>query len=146
MSKGDKEGFIVKFVESEGRKTEYAVKAYEVNHPAPSYHRSPVSVSVVRDVIIIIIILLCCVQAILELQSDKYLKSIEEDAVLQMDEKDKSLFVFSTFTSPAFLHCKKVSATHGNLNLDSHRNRREAIMEILLFFLCSLSCSSAAGS
>lgn len=31
MSKGDKEGFIVKFVESKGQKTEYAVKAYEVN-------------------------------------------------------------------------------------------------------------------
>lgn len=30
MSKGDKEGFIVKFVESKGQKTEYAVKAYEV--------------------------------------------------------------------------------------------------------------------
>lgn len=31
MSKGEKEGFIVKFVESKGQKTEYAVKAYEVN-------------------------------------------------------------------------------------------------------------------
>uniref|UniRef100_A0A8C2XH35 DNA topoisomerase II binding protein 1 n=1 Tax=Cyclopterus lumpus TaxID=8103 RepID=A0A8C2XH35_CYCLU len=47
-------------------------------------------------------------QAILELQSDKYLKTIEEDAVLQMDQKDKSLFVFSSFTTPAFLHCKKL--------------------------------------
>ncbi|XP_039983291.1 DNA topoisomerase 2-binding protein 1 isoform X2 [Xiphias gladius] len=75
MSKGDKEGFIVKFVESKGQKTEYAVKAYE---------------------------------AILELQSEKYLKTIDEDAVLQMDQKDKSLFVFSSFTSPAFLHCKKL--------------------------------------
>ncbi|XP_049913145.1 DNA topoisomerase 2-binding protein 1 [Epinephelus moara] len=73
MSKGDKEGFIVKFVESNGQRTEYAAKAYE---------------------------------AISELQSDKYLKTIEEDAVLQMDQKDKSLFVFSSFTSPAFLHCK----------------------------------------
>ncbi|XP_037612697.1 DNA topoisomerase 2-binding protein 1 isoform X1 [Sebastes umbrosus] len=75
MSKGDTEGFIVKFVESNGLKTEYAVKAYE---------------------------------AILELQSDKYLKTIDEDAVLQMDQKDKSLFVFSSFTTPAFLHCKKL--------------------------------------
>lgn len=47
-------------------------------------------------------------QAILELQSDKYLKTVDEDAVLQMDQKDKSLFVFSSFTTPAFLHCKKV--------------------------------------
>ncbi|XP_037312426.2 DNA topoisomerase 2-binding protein 1 [Pungitius pungitius] len=75
MSKGDKEGFIVKFVESRAQKTEYAVKAYE---------------------------------AILELQSDKYLKTVDEDAVLQMEQKDKSLFVFSSFSSPAFLHCKKL--------------------------------------
>uniref|UniRef100_A0A8D0CVV7 DNA topoisomerase II binding protein 1 n=1 Tax=Sander lucioperca TaxID=283035 RepID=A0A8D0CVV7_SANLU len=47
-------------------------------------------------------------QAILELQSDKYLKTVDEDAVLQMDQKDKSLFVFSSFTTPAFLHCKKL--------------------------------------
>uniref|UniRef100_A0A8C9XRR4 DNA topoisomerase II binding protein 1 n=1 Tax=Sander lucioperca TaxID=283035 RepID=A0A8C9XRR4_SANLU len=77
MSKGDREGFIVKFVEcnAKGQKQEYAVKAYE---------------------------------AILELQSDKYLKTVDEDAVLQMDQKDKSLFVFSSFTTPAFLHCKKL--------------------------------------
>ncbi|XP_056220906.1 DNA topoisomerase 2-binding protein 1 [Seriola aureovittata] len=75
MSKEDKEGFIVKFVESKGQKTEYAVKAYE---------------------------------AILELQSEKHLKTIDEDAVLQMDQRDKSLFVFSNFTSSAFLHCKKL--------------------------------------
>ncbi|KAI3355378.1 hypothetical protein L3Q82_018222 [Scortum barcoo] len=75
MSKGDREGFIVKFVETKGQKSEYAVKAYE---------------------------------AILELQSEKYLKTIDEDAVLQMDHNDKSLFVFSSFTTPAFLHCKKL--------------------------------------
>ncbi|XP_072234547.1 DNA topoisomerase 2-binding protein 1 [Leuresthes tenuis] len=75
MSKGDKEGFIVKFVENKGSKTEYAVKAY---------------------------------QAILELQSEKYLKTVKEEDVLQMDQKDKSLFVFSDFTTPAFLHCKKL--------------------------------------
>ncbi|XP_070784264.1 DNA topoisomerase 2-binding protein 1 [Enoplosus armatus] len=75
MSKGDREGFIVKFVESKGQKTEYAVKAYE---------------------------------AILELQSEKYLKTIDEDAVLQMDHNDKSLFVFSNFTTPAFLHCTQL--------------------------------------
>ncbi|XP_023806147.1 DNA topoisomerase 2-binding protein 1 isoform X1 [Oryzias latipes] len=46
-------------------------------------------------------------EAILELQSEKYLKKVKEEEVLQMEEKDKSLFVFSSFTSPAFLHCKK---------------------------------------
>lgn len=75
MPKGDMESFIVKFVERNGEKTEYAVKAYE---------------------------------AILELQSEKYLKIIDEDEVLQMDQKDKSLFVFSSFTSPAFMHCQKL--------------------------------------
>uniref|UniRef100_A0A8C5I3M2 BRCT domain-containing protein n=1 Tax=Gouania willdenowi TaxID=441366 RepID=A0A8C5I3M2_GOUWI len=75
MSKGNKEDFIVKFVEDKGRKTEYAVKAYE---------------------------------AILELQSEKYLKTIKEEDVLQLDQKDKSLFVFSSFTTPAFLHCKQL--------------------------------------
>ncbi|XP_070842660.1 DNA topoisomerase 2-binding protein 1 [Chaetodon trifascialis] len=75
MSKRDDKGFIVKFVESKGQKTEHAIKAYE---------------------------------AILELQSEKYLKTIDEDVVLQMDQKDKSLFVFSSFTTPAFLHCKKL--------------------------------------
>lgn len=48
------------------------------------------------------------IQAIVELQSEKYVKNIDEDAVLSMDQKDKSLFVFSSFTSPAFLHCRKV--------------------------------------
>ncbi|KAM4718821.1 DNA topoisomerase 2-binding protein 1 isoform 2-T2 [Anableps anableps] len=75
MSKAAKEDFIVKFVESERCKPEYAVKAYE---------------------------------AILELQSEKYLKTIQEEDVLQMDQKDKSLFVFSSFTTPAFMHCKKL--------------------------------------
>ncbi|XP_069015761.1 DNA topoisomerase 2-binding protein 1 isoform X2 [Embiotoca jacksoni] len=75
MSKGDKEVFLVKFVESKEPKTEYAVKAYE---------------------------------AILELQSEKYVKTIEDEDVLQMDQKDKSLFVFSSFTTPGFLHCKKL--------------------------------------
>ncbi|XP_029001547.1 DNA topoisomerase 2-binding protein 1 isoform X2 [Betta splendens] len=47
-------------------------------------------------------------EAILELQSEKYVNDINEDAVLQMHQKDKSLFVFSSFTSTAFLHCKKL--------------------------------------
>lgn len=32
MPKKDMECFVVKFVESNGKKTEYAVKAYEVRH------------------------------------------------------------------------------------------------------------------
>ncbi|KAK7881489.1 hypothetical protein WMY93_029898 [Mugilogobius chulae] len=75
MSKSNGESFIVKFVETNGAKTEYATKAYE---------------------------------AILELQSEKHLKTIDEDEVLRMDQKDKSLFVFNSFSSPAFLHCKKL--------------------------------------
>ncbi|XP_068604125.1 DNA topoisomerase 2-binding protein 1 [Brachionichthys hirsutus] len=76
MSKGNREDFIVKFVESKGQKTHNAVKAYE---------------------------------AVLELQSEKHLKTIDEDAILQMNQKDKSLFVFSSFATPAFLHCKKLA-------------------------------------
>ncbi|XP_076014395.1 DNA topoisomerase 2-binding protein 1 isoform X2 [Genypterus blacodes] len=75
MSTEDKGGFIVKFVETKGQKSESAVKAYE---------------------------------AILELQSEKYLKNIDEGDVLQMERKDKSLFVFNSFTTSAFLHCKKL--------------------------------------
>ena len=48
------------------------------------------------------------IQAIMELQSEKYLKTIDEKTALQMDHNDKSLFVFSSFFTPAFLHCKKV--------------------------------------
>ncbi|CAN9506419.1 unnamed protein product [Ophioblennius macclurei] len=47
-------------------------------------------------------------EAILELQSEKYLQAITEDDVLQMPQKDKSLFVFSDFTTTAFLHCQKL--------------------------------------
>ncbi|XP_037829239.1 DNA topoisomerase 2-binding protein 1 isoform X2 [Kryptolebias marmoratus] len=75
MCKEDKEAFLVKFVESGGSRTHYAVKAYE---------------------------------AILELQSEKYIKNIKDEDVLRMEQKDKSLFVFSSFTSSAFLHCKKL--------------------------------------
>ncbi|CAL1597241.1 unnamed protein product [Knipowitschia caucasica] len=75
MAKPNGESFIVKFVESNGAKTEYGTKAYE---------------------------------AILELQSEKHLKTIDEDEVLQMEQKDKSLFVFNSFSCPAFVHCKKL--------------------------------------
>uniref|UniRef100_A0A4W5NG29 DNA topoisomerase II binding protein 1 n=1 Tax=Hucho hucho TaxID=62062 RepID=A0A4W5NG29_9TELE len=61
MSKGDRDGFVVKFVEVNGRKTDLAVKAYE---------------------------------AIMALQSENYLKNIDEETALQMDHNDKSLFVF----------------------------------------------------
>ncbi len=106
MSKGDKEGFIVKFVESKGQKTEHAVKAYQVISYYACLNLSlvaPLPFSAANDYV-------CYTfqQAILELQSEKYLKTVDEDAVLQMDQKDKSLFVFSSFTTPAFLHCKKV--------------------------------------
>lgn len=112
MSKGDREGFIVKFVENRGKKTEYAVKAYEVNsHYLPLNllliiifcHCSAVSLFAVDENVCLMF-----TQAILALQSEKYLKTIDEDAVLQMDQNDKSLFVFSSFTTPGFLHCTKV--------------------------------------
>lgn len=47
-------------------------------------------------------------EAILELQSERCVKSISEATALQLDQKDKSLFVFSSFTTPAFHHCKKL--------------------------------------
>uniref|UniRef100_A0A673ZN18 DNA topoisomerase II binding protein 1 n=1 Tax=Salmo trutta TaxID=8032 RepID=A0A673ZN18_SALTR len=47
-------------------------------------------------------------RAIMELQSEKHLKTIDEEAVLQLDHDDKSLFVFSSFSTPAFHHCKKL--------------------------------------
>uniref|UniRef100_A0AAY5LCC4 BRCT domain-containing protein n=1 Tax=Esox lucius TaxID=8010 RepID=A0AAY5LCC4_ESOLU len=75
MSKGDREDFVVKFVEVNGRKTDLDVKAYE---------------------------------AILALQSEKYLKTIDEETALQLDHNDKSLFVFSSFSTPAFQHCKEL--------------------------------------
>lgn len=112
MSKGDREGFIVKFVEGKGQKTEYAVKAYEVSsviwlksiiEDTFFCHCSAVFLYAVDDNVCVVF-----TQAILELQSEKYLKTIDEEAVLQMDHNDKSLFVFSSFTTPAFLHCKKV--------------------------------------
>ncbi|XP_045077112.1 DNA topoisomerase 2-binding protein 1-A-like isoform X1 [Coregonus clupeaformis] len=75
MSKRDGDGFVVKFVEVNGQKTDLAVKAYE---------------------------------AIMALQSENYLKNIDEETALQMDHNDKSLFVFSTFSTLAFHHCTKL--------------------------------------
>lgn len=101
MSKEDRQGFIVKFVECKGQKTEYSVKAYEVC--PPTYFKTlmlTVSTGCLMNVIF--------TQAILELQSEKYVKTVDEDAILQMDQKDKSLYVFSSFTTPAYQHCKMV--------------------------------------
>nr|XP_046149314.1 DNA topoisomerase 2-binding protein 1-A-like isoform X3 [Oncorhynchus gorbuscha] len=47
-------------------------------------------------------------EAIMEFQSEKHLKTTDEEAALQLDHNDKSLFVFSNFSTPAFHHCKKV--------------------------------------
>ncbi|XP_061130917.1 DNA topoisomerase 2-binding protein 1-A-like [Syngnathus typhle] len=47
-------------------------------------------------------------EAIMELQSEKYIKMIDEDAVLKMDQKDKSLFIFTDFDTPAFQHCNNL--------------------------------------
>lgn len=57
-------------------------------------------------------------QAILELQSKKYVKTVDEDAVLQMEQKDRSLYVFSSFTTPAYLHCKTVWLGGDQCNYD----------------------------
>lgn len=56
----------------------------------------------------------------MELQSEKHLKTIDEEVALQLDHDDKSLFVFSSFSTPAFHHCKKVCLkTHTFPNLAS---------------------------
>ncbi|KAJ3611303.1 hypothetical protein NHX12_021319 [Muraenolepis orangiensis] len=47
-------------------------------------------------------------EAILELQSEKCVRSISEEDALLLDHRDKSLFVFSSFTTPGFHHCKKL--------------------------------------
>uniref|UniRef100_A0A8B9L4H5 BRCT domain-containing protein n=1 Tax=Astyanax mexicanus TaxID=7994 RepID=A0A8B9L4H5_ASTMX len=47
-------------------------------------------------------------KAIVELQSEKYVQTIGEEAALKLDHNDKSLYVFSDFTSSAFEHCRKL--------------------------------------
>lgn len=106
MSAEEKEAFVVKFVESKGLKNDYAVKAYEVSSSTCS--GLCVGVYCLFDLQVGNHFCLRFIQAILELQSNKYLKTIAEEDVFQMDKKDKSLFVFNSFTSPAFLHCMKV--------------------------------------
>uniref|UniRef100_A0A672T7N7 BRCT domain-containing protein n=1 Tax=Sinocyclocheilus grahami TaxID=75366 RepID=A0A672T7N7_SINGR len=47
-------------------------------------------------------------KAIVELQSEKYVQTLDEEATLKLDHNDKSLFVFSDFTSNAFDHCRRL--------------------------------------
>ncbi|XP_028823127.1 DNA topoisomerase 2-binding protein 1 [Denticeps clupeoides] len=47
-------------------------------------------------------------EAIVESHSEKNLQAIEEEAALQLDHNDKSLYIFSTFSGHAFEHCKKL--------------------------------------
>ncbi|XP_067234177.1 DNA topoisomerase 2-binding protein 1 isoform X2 [Chanodichthys erythropterus] len=75
MSKGNRDVYIVKFVERNGQKTDLALQAYK---------------------------------AIVELQSEKYVQTVDEEAALEQDHNDKSLFVFSDFTSNAFDHCRRL--------------------------------------
>uniref|UniRef100_A0A8C4Z728 DNA topoisomerase II binding protein 1 n=1 Tax=Gadus morhua TaxID=8049 RepID=A0A8C4Z728_GADMO len=42
------------------------------------------------------------------MQSEKCVRRISEETALGCNNKDKSLFVFSSFTTPAFHHCKKL--------------------------------------
>ncbi|KAF5901790.1 DNA topoisomerase 2-binding protein 1 isoform X1, partial [Clarias magur] len=47
-------------------------------------------------------------EAIVELQSEKYVQTVDDEAVLELEHNDKSLYVFSDFTSDAFEHCRKL--------------------------------------
>lgn len=47
-------------------------------------------------------------KAIVELQSEKYVQTLDEKTALELDHNDKSLFVFSDFTSNAFERCRKL--------------------------------------
>ncbi|XP_077100487.1 DNA topoisomerase 2-binding protein 1 isoform X1 [Siphateles boraxobius] len=75
MSKGNRDAYIVKFVERNGQKTDLALQAYK---------------------------------AIVELQSEKYVQTVDEEAALELDHNDRSLFVFSDFTSNSFDHCRRL--------------------------------------
>lgn len=58
-----------------------------------------------------------CLQAIVELQSEKYVHVVDEETALQLEQNDRSLFVFSDFTSDAFDHCRqvRVQCQHSNV-------------------------------
>ncbi|XP_052398540.1 DNA topoisomerase 2-binding protein 1-A isoform X1 [Carassius gibelio] len=75
MSKGNKDAYIVKFVERSGHMSDIALQAHKV---------------------------------IVELQSEKYVQMLDEEAALELDHNDKSLFVFSDFISNAFEHCRRL--------------------------------------
>uniref|UniRef100_A0AAR2JN48 BRCT domain-containing protein n=1 Tax=Pygocentrus nattereri TaxID=42514 RepID=A0AAR2JN48_PYGNA len=47
-------------------------------------------------------------EAIVGLQSEKYVQTVDEEAALDLEHNDKSLYVFSDFTSSAFEHCRKL--------------------------------------
>ncbi|XP_066543880.1 DNA topoisomerase 2-binding protein 1 isoform X2 [Amia ocellicauda] len=47
-------------------------------------------------------------EAIKELQSEKYLQTIEEEEALLLKHNDKSLYIFDHFSGPAFSHFKKL--------------------------------------
>ncbi|XP_051970919.1 DNA topoisomerase 2-binding protein 1 [Xyrauchen texanus] len=47
-------------------------------------------------------------KAIVELQSEKYVQTVDEETALELENNDKSLFVFSDFTSNAFEHCRRL--------------------------------------
>ncbi|MGH0172786.1 UNVERIFIED_CONTAM: hypothetical protein FKN15_063892 [Acipenser sinensis] len=45
--------------------------------------------------------------AIRELQSEEFLQTVDEEAALLLQQKDKSLYIFNSFSGPAFIHLKK---------------------------------------
>lgn len=52
----------------------------------------------------------------MELQSEKYVQTVAEEAVLELEHNDKSLYVFSDFTSDAFEHCRKVCVSTSHIS------------------------------
>lgn len=104
MSKENKDAYIVKFVEHNGQKTDLALQAYKVIF---AYY-STLFCFMSRVILSFLPKSCFCVQAIVELQSEKYVQTLDEKTALELDHNDKSLFVFSDFTSNAFEHCRKV--------------------------------------
>lgn len=142
MCKRDNEAFVVKFVESEGSQSEHAVKAYEVNFTVWLDLYSCLNINFFAVMSYVCVTFL---QAILELQSDKYIKNIKEEDVLQMEQKDKSLFVFSSFTSSGFLHCKKVRVSSVTQKLWNGKHYWKIIFILILkplvfFYVSQLGC------
>lgn len=65
----------------------------------------------------------------MELQSEKYVQIIVEEAALEVERNDKSLYVFSDFTSDAFEHCRKVRFYITHL-LHSHTSTLDITLQI----------------